>query len=391
MRDSSIIKRDVTLMLGCVLLWACRPAPLLGAESQQVEALKESLRQYTLKAQIAEQQFNIEEEKGKRRLVAKESLAFAYLSAKLISDESTARREKEILKRERAGTIAFAHGADSPAKRQALARLLQKIGHDSLVNHALENRVTGVTLNDFKEQAFEEIVEVGGALREPPQVLTRRGAGRDAYTAFRDQWIAAAKGLKERGEVAGENAEQLQGTLAAWKVATVSLLEEKRLVQRPAAIVYFRRADALVATAFNPRQNKVLIEFLKTGGYPFRGETMGELLLHVLMNDLTLQPGCRAQILLGQLSHEMVRASNSEIAILDECIERCKAQSPAQNMALRQRLVSNSGGTGSAPDGVSLPAYGRQESTIGQPPPPRDPPPSDYQIESKPQPAKREP
>jgi hypothetical protein len=113
------------------------------------------------------------------------------------------------------------------------------------------------------------------------------------------------------------------------------------------------------------------------------------LLLHVLIHDLSLRPGCRAQIVLGQLSQEMAQAATAEIAILDDCIEQCKAQSPAHTMALKQRMAPGADG-GSA--GLKSAAYGRP--TAGKKPnstePPaatpsvREPVASDYQTESKP-------
>jgi hypothetical protein len=88
----------------------------------------------------------------------------------------------------------------------------------------------------------------------------------------------------------------------------------------------------------------------------------------------------------------MAQAATAEIAILDDCIEQCKAQSPAHTTALKQRMAPGADG-GSA--GLKSAAYGRPTAApSGKKPnstePPaatpsvREPVASDYQTESKP-------
>jgi hypothetical protein len=83
-----------------------------------------------------------------------------------------------------------------------------------------------------------------------------------------------------------------------------------------------------------------LSQFLRVGDAGFPGGTVGELVRHILDNRLSVPYGSRPQLVLANLTHDMVRQVDGRMEVLEDSIERYKAQNPAHNAALKELLIA---------------------------------------------------
>ena len=80
-------------------------------------------------------------------------------------------------------------------------------------------------------------------------------------------------------------------------------------------------------------------EFLRNKGYGFQGQTVGEMVRHILEHDLVIIPGTEAHYALGTVTNALIEVAKAEADVLTARIEVLKAQSPSHNAALRQKLI----------------------------------------------------
>lgn len=144
-------------------------------------------------------------------------------------------------------------------------------------------------------------------------------------------------------------------TVSEWRALVAATSE----VPSPSVPAYLEQCDRLVETLASPGASVVLADFLANRGHTFPGGTAGDLLQYVLENDLVPRAGTRGHFVLAAVADNMIQKAKSEVVILDRRLEELKAQSPAHNSAIRQRLVPETfGGSFSGQHaGIDSPAY----------------------------------
>jgi hypothetical protein len=293
----------------------------------------------------------------------------------LIVDEREARANLQRLQHVRAEAIRFVEGGDHRSYRTGFGAAVAMLATTPEQSSLLQMQVPSLGLDQFGPRADLLIVRPDGGLCQPPRPLLAESATSSQSTgamSFANQWTAIRAELTAGRPISPENVSKLERTLASWKAATQDAVETAEPLQKSTSRAYLSGATTLVMWLQDEKSTDKVSRYLRTATSEFPGGTVGELVGWVTDNDLTVRYGSQSQMLLTELAYDMTRDLNNQIAILEERIERYKAQNPAHNAAIKGRLLAASGFpnghrggfptsttlAGSQPAGLQSQAYG---------------------------------
>lgn len=313
--------------------------------------------------QMAWWRFRIEEKKAKTLWIRAETKAFARLNGDLQKELDRTTRTRNDLREASLEAVRFVNGNTWRGFRHQFIKLVQMIGHTPAVREQLRQEAPSIAAADFELHRFGDLVEANGELKAPPPSMlaeSNSGSGQELFDRLRADWARCAADLKAGREVPPARLREMQETVARWR----ALVEQMSAVPGPSSLTYLDHCDSLIETIASPGSSLILADFLRHRGHRFPGGTAGDLLQYVLENDVVPRPGTQGHLVLAAVADGMIRTAKAEIAVLDRRLEELKAQSPAHNSAIRQRLVPETfGGAFSGTHaGIDSPAYAKRQA-----------------------------
>ena len=374
MKENGIVRWPIGLGLAVILL--ALGAPALGQTSESPEDPprlrfrrdvhydREERRVYgtdrivriAVRERMASLHLRKREHELRRQWLMLEGRSFARLAGEIDRDMMQAVEVRTDLRTARVDAPRFVNGNESADKRAAFVKLFQQVAHRPDVRDRLQQRVNTFPADNFEHHMYLRFVLPNGELVEPPKSLTeqsKEGEGHAIFRDFRALWAATASELRADGSVPAERIDTMRRLLARWESVRGGIDD----LPSPASANYLERAALLVEAIADAEQRPELVDFLREQGYPFRGGTIGELVAHVLGHSLVVRPGSGAHVALAQLTDALVEAADDEIAVLQARIETLKAQSPAHNAVLRQRMLGAMGQLSGSSGGLDSPAF----------------------------------
>ena len=310
--------------------------------------------------QLASWRFRREEKKAKTLWIRAETKAFARINGDLQKELDETTRTRNDLREASLEAARFANGNTWRGFRHGFIKLVQMVGHAPGVREELKQEAPSIEAADFELHRFGDLIETNGEMKAPPPSMlatSKTGSGQELFDRLRADWMRCVAGLKQRGEVTPSRLVQLQETIASWR----SFVEQTSDVPNPSSLTYLDHCERLIEVLASPGSSMTLADFLAHRGHRFTGGTAGDLLQYVLENDLVPRPGTQGHLVLASVTDAMIRTAKTEVAVLDRRLEELKAQSPAHNAAIRQRLVPETfGGSFSGTHaGIDSPAYSK--------------------------------
>lgn len=277
-----------------------------------------------------------------RRWVRAEQRSFYRLERGLHKDERDARRERARLERLSKGARAFADGSGHSAHRREFALLLQHTAETPGVRPVLEETVSPLPADAFVPPPLFSALRDDGGLR-PPLDSGLSALVRDRsdalYRTFSGEWRKLSQAVKQGDPVAERDIAALRETLGEWRQTVEPAAGRLRGSKRTALRAYFARIEQMLDEMEQSAAESEPAAFLQTGGFRFDGGTVAELVHHVLGHQLSIRRGGAAQTLFVGLVARMTGKAYRDIAVHEDRIEHYKAQSPAHNAALKERLI----------------------------------------------------
>ncbi|MBT4864391.1 MAG: hypothetical protein HON53_04615 [Planctomycetaceae bacterium] len=278
------------------------------------------------------------EHKLKRQWLNVEMRAFHRLAGVIDSELETIVAARKDLVTSSLDAVRFSNGDNWPVRRSAFIKMLRQVGHSDQAREMLRQQADPLPAYNFTNHKYLRLVDADGSLSPPPKTMTDRsheGRGIELFRSFRDEWQQAATALKQDRLVGSEQTERMRSLLSELDDARDTIRGKPSV----ASTTYLEQAGLLVATIEQTEGRMEMGEFLRNKGHGFQGETVGEMVRHILEHDLVVIPGTEAHLAMGTVTNALVKVAKAEADVLTARIEVLKAQSPSHNAALRQKLI----------------------------------------------------
>lgn len=286
----------------------------------------------------------------------------------LVRDENDVRREAGRLRRLVHNARRFTSGSGAAAQQTAFMQLLGEVGARAQVAAVLQEQIPELEAGNFTTRPFCDLIQPDGNLVEPPLML-QQGPARASYTAVQSAWSDIAGNLTADPPTA-PHLNPLARAVTRWKSGHRARHQAASGLTAGGleAHAYLGRTEDLLRALGNGEERARLRMFLLNGGYPFPGGTVGDLVQHLVDNELTVEIGSPAHVVLANLTQEMLLEADAELAVLEDRIEYYKQQS------LASQGSSNGGSPFRRGQSVSSPGLPRRDAPGAANAPQQNPP-----------------
>jgi hypothetical protein len=234
--------------------------------------------------------------------------AFNRLEKWLRWDEYTERLQKDRLSDLKDDAIRYSNGSTHPSYRGAFQALLALLEQTPQQSSLLYQGVPAMSASEFGCKRSFHIVRADGTLVSPPEPLVGDSPDDPASLASRSfggLWVEVATDVKAGQPIARERVVKLQQALTEWKAAAQGTMGRAPQSRQSAARAHLNTAEALICCLNDDERTEKLSQFLRVGDAGFPGGTVGDLVRHILDNQLSVPYGSRPQLVLANLTHDI--------------------------------------------------------------------------------------
>ena len=272
--------------------------------------------------------------------MARELLEFHKLQNVLSQLLSESRQRKAAFETQRGELMKFLNGQTTALSHAKFRKSIQQLEQTPEIKELLLQHVSEIPASDFS-RPFEQFTALNrdGSLTKAPHVRGENKTVSIHPAKFEDCWREAVESV-----IAGRSmtSDQLDGLHVTWQRARSSAVSAAATRADEVRVgMYFNSLKRLIDALNDPRQTKQLRDYLDPEAFAYAGGTVANLIQHIAENRLSVRYGSPAQLALSELGHDLMRDLDGQIASLTTRVEELKAQNPAHNAALKQRVIAN--------------------------------------------------
>lgn len=239
----------------------------------------------------------------------------------------------------------FANGTNRAWTEAAFRAAISQFDTSPAMVAAFQATVPPLPSDQFQPTSrIFDVLQPDGTLTPAPPVLVSRNRHHPMNVArkqFDSAWRELLLGIGESSLIAHEDLQAIRHTLDEWREYASASLDDADWRARYQAEQHLYLLGQLISAIEDPDSREMIRRYHYGNSAAFPGGTVADLLDHVLDNDLAVQQGSTAQLILAELSHDMFRDLEAQIELALRRMEYYKLQNRFAGHIDSQRFAAS--------------------------------------------------